>query len=114
MPKDCEGFKYKGEIILDLSVLVKFKVYENGIEKFFENEEELFFSKEMRKKYYITNFIKCSYEPENKTYRFEKNLYAFQLYQLEKNRKFSFEYRVVKYSKFVKYKEYPINTKRGI
>ena len=56
----------------------------------------------------ISCFIKCHYDPENRSYIFKENKQLFDLAKIE-GKKISFEYKATEYWKDLKNKEYPVN-----
>ena len=109
LPSDPNnGADFKSEKIAGIDLMVRFKVFENGEEIFFKDEKAIFSSANTNKKYWIPNFIQCHYEPESKSFKFSKNLYAFQLAEFE-GKQFSFEYKPLYYSKDVIGSKYLIN-----
>ena len=93
LPSDPNnGADFKSEKIAGIDLMVRFKVFENGEEIFFKDEKAIF----------------SSANTESKSFKFSKNLYAFQLAEFE-GKKFSFEYTPLYYSKDVIGSKYPIN-----
>ena len=82
MPSNSNGdFKFNGEFIEGVSLCVKFKIFINGKEIFYKDNEKEIFSYGSRK-FYPTNFIKCYYNPKTGWYEFKKNSELFQLAKL--------------------------------
>lgn len=109
MPKEPHnGFMFNDEQIIGLSLMVDFKIFINGEEMFFEEGKEREIFSIGSNKFYPTSFIKCHYDPENRSYIFKKNKQLFDLAKIE-GKKISFEYKATEYWKDLKNKEYPVN-----
>lgn len=109
MPKEPHnGFIFKEEQIIGVSLMVDFKIFINGEEMFFEEGKELEIFSIGSSKFYPTSFIKCHYDPESRSYIFKENKQLFDLAKIE-GKKISFEYKASEYWKDLKNKEYPVN-----
>ena len=109
MPKDPHnGFIFNEEQIIGVSLLADFKIFINGEEMFFEDGKEHEIFSIGSSKFYPTSFIKCHYDPENRSYVFKENKQLFDLAKIE-GKKISFEYKATEYWKDLKNKEYPVN-----
>ena len=109
MPKDPHnGFIFNEEQIIGVSLMADFKIFINGEEIFFEEEKEREIFSCGSSKFYPTSFIKCHYDPENRSYVFKENKQLFDLAKIE-GKKISFEYKATEYWKDLKNKEYPVN-----
>lgn len=104
------GFKFEGECITGISLYVKFKIFINGKEIFYnDNEKEIFLHGS--RKFYPTNFIKCYYNPQTGWHEFTKNS---ELFQLAKLNGFDIRLEYIEYDfyKDLKDEKYPINITR--
>ena len=109
MPKEPHnGFIFNEEQIIGVSLMADFKIFINGEEMFFEEGKELEIFSCGSSKFYPTSFIKCHYDPENRSYVFKENKQLFDLAKIE-GKKISFEYKATEYWKDLKNKEYPVN-----
>ena len=109
MPKEPHnGFIFNEEQIIGVSLMADFKIFINGEEIFFEEEKEREIFSCGSSKFYPTSFIKCHYDPENRSYIFKENKQLFDLAKIE-GKKISFEYKATEYWKDLKNKEYPVN-----
>lgn len=96
LPKN--NFEFNGEEIRGVSLVVKFRIFINGKEIFYDEDKEKSIFIYHGRKFYPTNFIKCYYDAKKKSYKFEKNLYVFQLAEIL-GQKIALEYSPVYFSK---------------
>ena len=100
-------FNYKGETVLDLTIDVLFKVFDENT-----NNEVLFDNKDhaIVENYYLPNFIKCNYDPDI-FIKFETNQLLINLMWLY-DKRYKFEYKIIGYSKYTSKAKYPIKITR--
>lgn len=98
LPKN--NFEFNGEQIRGVSLMVKFRILINGKEFFYDEDEDkekpIFIYR--GRKFYPINFLKCYYDAKRRSYKFEKNLYVFQLAEIL-GKKIALEYNPVYFSK---------------
>ena len=106
LPKN--NFEFNGEEIRGVSLVVKFRIFINGKEIFYDEDKEKSIFIYHGRKFYPTNFIKCYYDAKKKSYKFEKNRYVFQLAEIL-GKKIALEYSPVYFYKDLVNKNSPLS-----